>query len=103
MWKISFSGNAGKARCFYIANLIEFSKETVERKYKNKPSCQRITNSLRRDCSSGGSVVKKPPANVGDTNSTSGLGKFLGVGNSNPLQYACLGSPMDRGAWWATA
>ena len=23
-------------------------------------------------------------------------------GNSNPLQYACLGNPMDRGAWWAT-
>ena len=22
-------------------------------------------------------------------------------GNSNPLQYSCLGNPMDRGAWWA--
>ena len=21
--------------------------------------------------------------------------------NSNPLQYSCLGNPMDRGAWWA--
>ena len=20
----------------------------------------------------------------------------------NPLQYSCLGSPVDRGAWWAT-
>jgi len=20
----------------------------------------------------------------------------------NPLQYSCLGNPMDRGAWWAT-
>ena len=20
----------------------------------------------------------------------------------NPLQYSCLGDPMDRGAWWAT-
>ena len=22
--------------------------------------------------------------------------------NGNPLQYSCLGNPMDRGAWWAT-
>ena len=26
-----------------------------------------------------------------------------GGGNGNPLQYSCLGNPMDRGAsWWAT-
>ena len=25
-----------------------------------------------------------------------------GERNGNPLQYSCLGSPMDRGAWWAT-
>ena len=25
-----------------------------------------------------------------------------GEGNSNPLQYPCLGNPMDRGAWSAT-
>ena len=24
-----------------------------------------------------------------------------GEGNGNPLQYSCLGSPMDGGAWWA--
>ena len=23
-------------------------------------------------------------------------------GKGNPLQYSCLGNPMDRGAWWAT-
>ena len=22
--------------------------------------------------------------------------------HGNPLQYSCLGNPMDRGAWWAT-
>ena len=26
----------------------------------------------------------------------------FGEGNGNPLQYSCLGNPMDRGAWWAT-
>ena len=25
-----------------------------------------------------------------------------GVGNGNPLQYSCLGNPIDREAWWAT-
>ena len=24
-----------------------------------------------------------------------------GAGNGKPLQYSCLGNPMDRGAWWA--
>ena len=31
-----------------------------------------------------------------------GLGRSPGVGNSNPLQYYCLGNPMDRGKGWAT-
>ena len=30
------------------------------------------------------------------------LGQPYGKGNSNPLQYSCLGSPMDRGTWWVT-
>ena len=25
-----------------------------------------------------------------------------GEGNGNPLQYSCLGNPMDRATWWAT-
>ena len=25
----------------------------------------------------------------------------LGEGNGTPLQYSCLESPMDGGAWWA--
>ena len=25
-----------------------------------------------------------------------------GERNGKPLQYSCLGNPMDRGAWWAT-
>ena len=28
--------------------------------------------------------------------------KFPEEGNGNPLQYACLKNPMDRGAWQAT-
>ena len=50
----------------------------------------------------GGSVVKKPPANARDMGSIPVSGRSSGKGNDNPLQYASLGNPMDRGAWWAT-
>ena len=51
----------------------------------------------------GGSVVKNPSANAGDTDSIHDPGRSPGGGNGNPLQYSCLGNPMDKGAWWATA
>ena len=31
-----------------------------------------------------------------------GLGRPLGEGNGNTLQYSCLGNPVDRGAWRTT-
>ena len=49
----------------------------------------------------GDSVVKNPPPNAGDMGSVPGLGSS-GGGNSNPLQYSCLGNFLDRGAWRAT-
>ena len=39
---------------------------------------------------------------VRDSGSIPGSGRSLGGGNGNPLQYSCLESPMDRGAWSAT-
>ena len=51
----------------------------------------------------GGSGVENLPADAGDEGSIPGLGKSLGVGNGNLFQYSCLGNPMDRGAWRATA
>ena len=39
--------------------------------------------------------------NAVDSDLIPGLGISPGEGNGNPLQYFCLGNPMDRGAWWA--
>ena len=50
-------------------------------------------------------VVKNLPANAGDIKDVSSileLGRSPGGGNGIPLQYSCLGNPMDRGAWLAT-
>ena len=50
-------------------------------------------------------VVKNLPPNVrdvGDAGSIPESGKSPGGRNGNPLQYSCLGSLMDRRAWWAT-
>ena len=44
----------------------------------------------------GGSVIKTSPANAGDKGSVSGLGRSPGGGYGNPLQYSCLGNPMDH-------
>ena len=53
----------------------------------------------------GGSVVNNSLANAGDIRDTgliSGSGRSPGGGNGNPLQYSCLGNPMERGTWLAT-
>ena len=50
----------------------------------------------------GGTVVENLLANSGDMDSIPELGRSLGEGNENPLQYSCLENPMDRGAWRAT-
>ena len=46
--------------------------------------------------------VKNPPADSGDPGPIPGAGRCPGEGNGNPLQYSCLGNPMDRGAWRVT-
>ena len=50
----------------------------------------------------GGSVGKESACNAGDLGSIPGSGRSPGEGNGNPLQYSCLGNPIDRGAWRAT-
>ena len=47
----------------------------------------------------GGSDGKASVYNVGDPDSSPGLGRSPGGGNDNPLQYYGLENPMDREAW----
>ena len=51
---------------------------------------------------SGGSDGKVSVYNARDPGSNPGSGRSPGEGNGKPLQYSCLGNPMDRGVWRAT-
>ena len=51
-------------------------------------------------------VESNPPAKAGDIREVGLIpetGRSPGAGHGNPLQYACLENPTDRGAWQATA
>ena len=47
-------------------------------------------------------TVKNLSASAGDLGLIPGLGRSPEEGNGNPLQYFCLRTPTDRGAWQAT-
>ena len=53
----------------------------------------------------GGSMGKESTCSAGDDGDLGLItesGRSPGEGNGNPLQYSCLESPMDRGAWRVT-
>ena len=85
-------------RCFYQAVPLEASA----------PWKQILVDSLHLLISPdfcdfpGGSDSKASAYNAGDPGLIPGLGRSSGEGNGNPLQYSCLESPMDGGAWQAT-
>ena len=50
-------------------------------------------------------MIKNQPVNAQDARATGlipGSKRSPAEGNGSPLQYSCLETPMDRGAWWAT-
>ena len=76
-------------RCFQYSNVfLEWRKIKVQKRTLGFPD---------------GSVVKNLPTNTGDTSWIPGSGRSLKEKNGNPLQYSCLGNPLDRGVWWAAA
>ena len=48
------------------------------------------------------SVGKESACNVGDLSLIPGWGRSPGEENGYPLQYSCLETSMDRGAWWVS-
>ena len=44
-------------------------------------------------------AMKEICLSEGDVDSILGSGRSPGEGNSNPLQYSCLGNSMDREVW----
>ena len=45
---------------------------------------------------SGEEPPSPTPVNIGDAGLIPGSGRSPGEGNGNPLQFSCLGNPMDR-------
>ena len=92
-----------------INMLADFLQKMTSR-FKILVEMQRTQNSQKKlwkrtkwMCFSGGSMVKNLPASAGNVGLIPGLGKSPEEENGNALPYSCLGNPMDRGAWRATA
>ena len=68
------------------------------------PDCQAafITLITQTKDFPGGLEDKASAYNAGDPGLIPGSGRPPGEGNGSPLQYSCLETPMDRGAWQAT-
>ena len=60
------------------------------------------TNIKASPCLSGKESTSNAGVVAKATVSIPGSGRSPGGGNGNPLQYSCLGNPMERGAWRAT-
>ena len=86
--------------CYEIMNINSISYEALRKTKWIKacyflPLCQ--ASQLPRWLNG-----KESTCNAGDPGLIPGLGRSPGGGNGSPLQYSCLGNPMDREAWWAT-
>ena len=79
-------------------------KQLVARMYKEHSQLKKdkIANQKKWAGFPGGSVVKNPPANVGNMGLIPGSERSPGEGNGNPLHYSCLQNPTDRGAGQTT-
>ena len=60
-----------------------------------------MVNHDEKEYEKSGSVLGSS-CNARDPGSIPGWGRSLGEGSGNPLQYSCLGNPMNRGTWQAT-
>ena len=80
--------------CTYVS--IGSGKGNTIRENNNLKNTGEVQETEGYPDSSG---VKNLLANVGDVGLIPGSGRSPREGNDNPLQYSCLGSPMNRGDW----
>ena len=88
-------------KCYFQLEVGESITQQDPVRLLGTEAFQIVANLLgkRLSCGSNG---KESAYNARDPGLIPGLGRAPGEGNSNPLQYYCLGNPMDRGAWQAT-
>ena len=77
-------------------NIIQSSGSCSKNPSVSKPAVYNLGASLVAQ------RVKNLPVKAGDGGPIPRMRRSSGEGNGNPLQYSCLGNPMDRGAWRAT-
>ena len=58
-------------------------------------------NTYAAEASLVAQMVKKSVCSAGDQGLIPGWERTPGRGNGNPLQYSCLGNPVDREVWQA--
>ena len=89
-----------KRLCFYtIATNLEtcVKKDPLHNTIKIHKNFE--TGPKKKCKAAGGSAGRESACNAGDQDLIPGLGRSPGEGNGQPLQYSCLGNPIDRGAW----
>ena len=101
------SANVSFFCCLQLINLLQWTLDGwvggwMDRQWMSWGYMETEFWSTRFLRAPGDSVVKNPPANAEDVGLVPGSGRPPAEGNDNPVQYSCLGNPMDRGAWWAT-
>ena len=87
-------GHTPRVLCWVLVDSCKVFHHTV---YVKKFNQLVLINHNRKDFP-GGSDSKASAYNVGDPGLIPRSGRSSGEGNGNPLQYACLENPMDRGA-----
>ena len=100
-----YSNNTFLKRGFYACRTKKKKIEASRTKKNAKNVRQRKKKKSFRVAFQVVLVVKNLSASAGDARnagSIPGSGRSTGEGNGNPLQYSCLGNPMDRGIWWDT-
>ena len=103
-------------QCSQIPSGLKKNKKYFEMYEDEYTTWQKLRNSVKTMCGENYYlwIPKRPPwcltgkestsnaGDAGDMGLISGLGRFPGGRNGNPLQYSCLDNPLDRGTWWAT-